>query len=493
MRSHSVPPVRVVNANGAPVRGGGAYVLYWMIASRRLRSNFALERAVEWARHLNRSLLIFEPLRNGYPWASVRLHRFCMDGMAEHRRQLESTRVGYYPYVEPEDGAGKGLLGALAEKAAVVVTDDFPGSFLPRMVQAAARELPVAVETVDSNGLVPLRAPERDFSTAHSFRRFLQRDLTTHLESFPAPHPLRGDPLPPFEGLAPEVKARWRPASPSLLEGMGRDRWSRRLDQGVGEAPSRGGAKEGRARLERFLRRGLARYGEDRNHPDREGSSGLSPYLHWGHVGAHEVVHALLDAQDWHPGRLGERTDGSRRGWWGLPEGAEAFLDQLVTWRELGYNTAHRLGEAAEAFESLPGWALRTLEEHRADPRPHLYTAEAFEAARTHDPLWNAAQRELRQRGTIHGYLRMLWGKGILEWSPSPEIALEIMVHLNNRWGLDGRDPNSTAGIFWVLGRYDRGWPPRPVFGTVRSMTSRSTRQKVEVVRYLERFGRPEV
>lgn len=489
MRSRTVPALRIAAANRAPVREEGEFVLYWMISARRLERNFALERAVEWSRHLGRPLLVFEPLRRGYRWASIRLHRFCLDGMVEHGRRLGTARVGYYPYVEPKAGAGKGLLEALAGKAALVITDDYPSFFLPRAVVAAARKLRVAMEVVDSNGLLPLRAPERAFGTAHSFRRYLQNHLPDHLEAFPALHPLRGDPLPPFPGVPRQVKVRWPAAPREVLEGEGMTEHCPGLDPQVSALPFRGGARQGQARLTRFLAWGLSRYMEDRNHPDRKGSSGLSPYLHWGHLSAHEVVHALLEREDWHPGRLSRRADGRREGWWGVRAGAEAFLDQVVTWRELGYNTAHRLGEAAQGYESLPDWALRTLDQHRSDPRPHLYDAQAFQAARTHDPLWNAAQRELRRNGTIHGYLRMLWGKKIVEWSHSPEEALETMLHLNNRWGIDGRDPNSTAGIFWVLGRYDRGWPERPVFGTVRSMTSRSTRRKVEVSRYLERFG----
>jgi deoxyribodipyrimidine photo-lyase len=188
----------------------------------------------------------------------------------------------------------------------------------------------------------------------------------------------------------------------------------------------------------------------------------------------------------------GRKVDGRREGWWELAGDVEAFLDQLLTWRELGYHTARWMtdaGEDPEAWESLPRWARTTLLEHADDPRPHRYTVDAFETARTHDPLWNAAQRQLREEGVIQNYLRMLWGKKILEWSPSPQEALDTMIHLNHRWAVDGRDPNSTGGITWVLGRYDRGWPERAIYGKVRSMSSDSTRRKVELRGYLRRFG----
>jgi deoxyribodipyrimidine photo-lyase len=167
----------------------------------------------------------------------------------------------------------------------------------------------------------------------------------------------------------------------------------------------------------------------------------------------------------------------------------EAFLDQLVTWRELGFNMCALRPDHRE-FESLPPWARRTLEEHAGDPRPSRYDFAAFEAGRTHDPLWNASQAELRRDGRIQSYLRMLWGKKILEWSDSPREALAIMLELNDRYALDGRDPNSVSGIFWVLGRYDRAWgPERPIYGNIRYMTSDSARRKLRLRRYLERYG----
>jgi deoxyribodipyrimidine photo-lyase len=169
---------------------------------------------------------------------------------------------------------------------------------------------------------------------------------------------------------------------------------------------------------------------------------------------------------------------------------AEALLDQVVTWRELGFNMSSRR-EDCDRFESLPDWARATLSKHAADPRPHIYTLGEFEAGRTHDPLWNAAQVQLVREGRIHNSLRMLWGKKVLEWTASPQEALAVMIELNNKYAVDGRDPNSYSGIFWVLGRYDRPWgPERPIFGTVRYMSSLSALRKLRVRRYLAEHGR---
>ena len=254
-------------------------------------------------------------------------------------------------------------------------------------------------------------------------------------------------------------------------------------------APLEGGTAAARLALGRFVEGKLARYAADRNHPDLDAASGLSPWLHFGHLAAHEVFRAVADAEGWTPARLAGAKGGKREGFWRMGESAEAFLDQLVTWRELGYVFASQRDDTM-AYASLPAWAHETLARHARDPRPHRYGRQAFEAAATHDPLWNAAQRQLRQEGRIHNYLRMLWGKKILEWSATPEEALETMIALNDRWALDGRDPNSYTGILWCLGRYDRPWgPERPIFGTVRYMTSQNTARKVRLRRYLEKFG----
>jgi deoxyribodipyrimidine photo-lyase len=189
------------------------------------------------------------------------------------------------------------------------------------------------------------------------------------------------------------------------------------------------------------------------------------------------------------PHQLAATPTGGRRGWWGASANAEAFLDELITWRELGYNMCSHRADY-DRYDSLPAWALATLEEHAHDPRPYLYDLGELEAAETHDPLWNAAQTQLVREGTIQSYLRMLWGKEILEWTRSPRDALARMVELNNKYALDGRDPSSYSGIFWVLGRYDRAWgPERPIFGKVRYMTSESTARKLRVADYVRRYS----
>jgi len=485
----SVPDIRVRTRNDAPVRDGGDFVLYWMIAYRRTSWNFSLQRAVQWAQELRKPLVILEGLRCDYPWASDRLHRFVLDGMADNARRLEDTGVFYYPYVEPAPTAGKGLLRALAALACLVITDDFPAFFLPQMVAAAARQLPVRLEQVDSNGLLPLRAATRAFATAYSFRRSLQESLPLHLSETPEPDAVGAGGLPRLPAIPEEISSRWPRASEKLLSGGPEATADLPIDHSVGLVEARGGATAADDALERFLDERLPRYAEERNRPEAHVSSGLSPYLHFGHISTHQVFSELAEREGWGIGRLAPKATGGRRGWWGMSPAAEAFLDQLVTWRELGYNMCWQSADY-DRYESLPQWAQDTLAEHARDLRPYVYLLEDLESARTHDSLWNAAQRQLVWEGRMHNYLRMLWGKKTLEWSASPQDALATMVELNNKYALDGRDPSSYSGIFWVLGRYDRPWgPERPVYGTVRYMSSDSTLKKTHAREYVRRYS----
>ena len=478
----AIPALRVAVRNGAPLRSDRGYVLYWMIAARRTRWNFGLERAVDEAVRMGKRLVVLEALRCDYPYASDRLHQFVLDGMADNAARFSSAGVAYVPYVEPRPHAGKGLLVELAQGACLVVTDEFPCFFLPHTVDSAARKLDVRLETVDGNGLLPLRDADQVFPTAYAFRRHLQKRLPAHLREFPEADPLATPELKRDPTIPKTIAAGW----PSALGGPAS------LPIGHTVAPvdgARGGETAGAARLRAFVDRKLDRYGDDRNEPEIDATSGLSPYLHFGHVSVHQVLMAVASREGWSIGDLGATAAGKRAGWWGMSPSAEGFLDQVVTWREVGFNFCSQRSDV-DQFESLPDWARNTLAKHAADPRANVYDLEAFAAAQTHDPLWNAAQTQLVRDGRIHNYLRMLWGKKILEWTRSPEDALDVMIELNNRYALDGRDPNSYSGIFWVLGRYDRAWgPERTIFGTIRYMSSENTARKMNVKGYLRRFG----
>ena len=475
--------LRISRLNDHPANSAGEYVLYWMIANRRANWNYSLDRAVELASELGKPLVVFEALRCNYRWASERLHAFVIDGMRENAQAFNERNITYYPYLEQHVGQSEGLIELLAAKAVAVVTDDFPTFFLPRMLRQLANRIPCQFEAIDSNGILPMRATDKVFARAFDFRRYLQKELKPFLVESPAEDNFSDSKLPgPFE-LPKEVTNRWPMAdlpNPKLNQLP--------INHEVKPCKLIGGSKEANLKLKDFLTNRFERYGADRNQIEDGAASGISPYLHFGHLSAHQVYLKVIKLEGWKLSQLSDKTNGSRNGWWGASETFESFIDEFITWRELGYNFCSKRDDYAR-YSSLPDWAKQTHADHADDRREFLYTLEEFENAQTHDQLWNAAQTELTTTGRMHNYLRMLWGKKIYEWSPSAKSALRTMIHLNNKYALDGRNPNSYSGIFWVLGRYDRAWgPERPVFGKIRYMSSDNTARKINVKEYVKRY-----
>ena len=498
MRSVSQERIEVLNQS--EIASDGEYVLYWMIANRRIHFNPALQRAVELSQELGKPLLVFEGISTRHEYASDRIVTFMVQGMIENIRDFESRQIRYIPWVSTPLQTGVGLLERLALRACAVITDSFP-TYHPRtIVERVKEKLNLRFEAVDGNGILPMSSGQKAYPTAHAFRRHVHDTFADYWNQLPEEMPIPSDhnlwiedelfqsilqsskiELTPFEWM-------WRVAQGGSIGTMALSALD--IDHEVTAPQSiQGGRTNAMLRLNPFLNDGLDRYHLDRNSFVKPAVSGLSPWFHFGHLSTIEVVHRILQREGWNPTMIDSSRRGSRSGWWGLSEPIEAFLDQIVTWRELGFNFAH-FRKDHTSITSIPDWAKKSLEIHRNDPRP-AYTFEQLEAAETDDELWNAAQRQLTRIGVIHNYLRMLWGKRILEWAPSPEIAAEWMIHLNDRWALDGRDPNSYTGIFWVLGRHDRAWgPERPIFGKVRYMSSANTARKLKVDTYLTRWAK---
>jgi deoxyribodipyrimidine photo-lyase len=459
-----------------------------MCAYRRTRSNFALQRAVELANQLSKPLVILEAIQCNTRWACDRFHQFILNGMSDNVAATLGTRATYCAFVETRPNQGKGLVESFGAHANAIIADDYPCFFYPSLYQRIAIEWHCAIELVDSNTVLPMRCVDRTFTVAHSYRRFMQKQLFQRVPVFPEDNPLEKLHAPTLEKLPEEIASRWclwvgKQAADKLKTVS---LASLPIDHSVSSTDMRGGYLQAKSSLDQFIKERIGEYSTARNEPELEGSSGLSPYLHFGHLSAHEIFNRIAAATDWSPAKLNV-PNGKMDGFWNMGENADAFIDQLMTWREIGFNMCWR-ERNYDRYESLPLWAQKTLEEHEADDRPFTYTRDDFEQAQTHDPLWNAAQRQLVKEGRIHNYLRMLWGKKILHWTKSPREALKVMIQLNNKYALDGRDPNSYSGIFWVLGRYDRAWgPERPIFGKVRYMTSESTRNKFRVKKYIEK------
>ena len=434
--------------------------------------------------------MILEALRCGYPWASDRFHSFILNGMEDNQRHFRERPVFYHPWVEHRHGDGKGLLRVLASRAVAVVTDDFPAFFLPRMLRAAALQVPVRFEAVDSNGLFPMNATDRTFTAAHSFRRHLQKTLPAHLEHFPEKDPLEAASLPRLASLPDGITARWPAASPSLLAVDPEALKDLPLDHSVGAVETRGGSEAADEALRFFLRAKLHIYPEARSHPDDDAGSGLSPYLHFGHISSHQVFSELSESEEWTSASLSEEVTGSREGWSGMSEGAEAFLDQFITWREIGFNMCSKR-EDYDRLESLPDWAFQDLTSRVRDRREYIYSLSEFEAASTHDPLWNACPEGTPPRRAHAQHAPDALG----EEDPRVDRLASGRPRRHDRTQQQVRPgrtgpPTPPSGIFWVLGRYDRPWGPvRKIFGRVRYMSSANTLRKVRVREYLDKFS----
>ncbi len=479
----SYKEARLRRLNGERANAAGEYVVYWIQAYRRLDHNHALDYALRCAREMNKPLVVYEGLRLDYPWASRRLHHFILEGMWDNVLRARDRGINYWPFVETPEAPARGLLRRIAARAAAVVTDDFPAFVVPEQSAALAAAVDVPVFAVDANGVVPLALLGEAVSAAAHLRPRLHKAFAEAWRN-------RSDPAPAFDDVSRHVSPPfelWRGGDSAALVRVLPVDASVRPVSGM-----MGGPAAARDRLGRFLGRRLRGYADERSKPsapDEGHGSGLSPYLHFGHICIEDVAEAVLKGGgDWSPDELRIHNRGKREGFFCDDADVNAFLDEALTWRDVGYQWHwSRRSDTTSLERALPAWALATLGAHAGDRRTHVYALEEWEAGATHDPLWNAAQRELVATGSIHNYLRMLWGKKVLEWSRTPAEAYATLVHLNNKYALDGRDPNSYAGILWCFGLFDRPWAPeRTVLGRIRYMSSDNTARKFKLERYYD-------
>jgi deoxyribodipyrimidine photo-lyase len=428
----------------------GRCVVYWMQRAQRGVDNAALDVAVDAANALGKPVVVFFAPVPFYPHANLRHYRFLAEGIVDIADAVKKRNVGFVLRRFPEHS----LVRFCEEvKAALVVGDENPMREPESWRRAAAKKLKVPLWTVDADVIVPSILLEKEQYAARIIRPRLQRLLGRFLVKPNNPH----------------AKVAWqKPKGLLSLDArfdITKD-WA--LDRSVEPVSGfRGGTKEGLRLLKEFVENALAQYPTNRNKPETGGTSRLSPYLHFGHVGALTIALKVKKAK--------------------VPEKIkEIFLDQLITWRELAVNMV-RFNPNYDNFECGEPWAHRTLTKHANDERPVLYSEKQMEDGETHDRLWNAAQRQMVTTGWMHNYMRMYWGKKILEWSRSPAQAYETAVRLNDKYLLDGRDPNGYAGIAWsIVGKFDRPWFERPIFGQIRYMSGASTGKKFDSKKYIQ-------
>ncbi|WP_029457491.1 deoxyribodipyrimidine photo-lyase [Solidesulfovibrio alcoholivorans] len=448
-----VHPARVTPLAAAAPRQSGP-VVYWMHRDQRAADNWALLAAADLARESGAPLCVAFALAPTFPGATLRHYDFMLRGLAETEAGL---RAAHIPLVLlPGDPAVVVPVFLRERKAGACVTDFDPMPVKGDWLAAVTASGVCALTEVDAHNVVPCRraSGKREYAAA-TLRPKIHRLLPEFLTPFPEL------PVFPATNLAGFAPVDWTAAAATVT-----------ADPAVRPVPDIvPGAAAARERLRAFLRDTLPEYAARRNDPNAGATSGLSPYFHFGQLAPQR---AALDARDARPG---------------APEGADAFLEELVVRRELAENFQF-YAPRGDLYEALPDWARKTLAAHAGDARPASYAPREFEEARTHSALWNAAQRQLTRTGRLHGYMRMYWAKKILEWSPTPRQALATALALNDRYALDGRDPSGVTGVLWsVGGLHDRPWAKRPVFGQVRYMNERGCRRKFDVDAYIDRYS----
>ena len=429
----------------------GKCVVYWMRRSQRGIDNPALDVAVGLGNALRKPVVVFFALVPVHG-ANLRHYEFMVQGLRDVEEALRKKNIAFALRRYPDHSIVKfcGEVGA-----ALLVTDENPLRGPSKRMAATVRKLKIPVWSVDADVVVPSRLIEKSQYAARIIRPKLAK--------------LQGEflvkPLNPAAHVAGKKTLTSLACNADCLQGL-------KINGSVQPVSEwHGGSSEGGKVLRDFVRDKLEHYDKQRNHPELDGTSRLSPYLHFGQISPVRIALEVMKSS----ASASSRT---------------AFLDQLITWRELSINFV-RFNELYDSFECGEPWAQRTFSRHAKDKRPVLYNERQLENAETHDPLWNAAQIQMVERGWMHNYMRMYWGKKILEWTRSPAEAFQIAVRLNDTYELDGRDPNGYAGIAWsIVGKLDRPWFERSIFGQIRYMSLASTGRKFDSKKYIAQNSR---
>jgi deoxyribodipyrimidine photo-lyase len=428
-------------------------VIYWMSRDQRVHDNWALLFAQGIAKQNDSELAVIFNLVPDFHKASIRQYGFMLKGLEEVDRELGKRNIPFFLLRgKPQDT----ISNFIVENKVSIIISDFDPLLIKRIWKRdLAKKINIPFYEVDAHNIVPCKyvSQKLEFG-AYTIRPKIHKALSEFLEEFPKPIKMNKP-----EIMIPE-KIDWKKVEKKL-----------QIDFSVKEVdwiiP---GENEAKKVLYRFIHHKLDNYEEGRNNPTTDAQSNLSPYLHFGQISAQRVA---LEIQ-----KLKNHS-----------KSTEAFLEELIVRRELSdnycyYNTKY------DSFDGFPEWAKRTLNEHKKDKREFIYSLKQFENAETHEDLWNASQRQLLRTGKLHGYMRMYWAKKILEWSISPEEAYKIAIYLNDKYELDGRDPNGYVGCAWAIGGvHDRAWAERKIFGKIRYMNYNGCRRKFDVESYIKKWS----
>ncbi|MFO7713655.1 deoxyribodipyrimidine photo-lyase [Desulfosarcina sp.] len=449
-----IQPERISMLNRNAIKKG-AWVLYWMQQSQRAQDNPALEFAIVQANRLDLPVLVAFALTDGYPEANLRHYRFMLEGLVETQRQLADRGIG----MVVQKGDPVTVIGPLTGRCAMLVCDVGYTRHQRAWRQALSRTAPCRSVAVEGDAVVPVGvvSPKAEYAA-----RTLRPKIHSHLKPFLVPCPCY---RPKHSSLEIVPQGLDLGAIDTILDGLDIDRSVPAVTQFF-----RGGPVEAKKRVRRFITSHLHRYAVHRNQPQTGDTSHMSPYLHFGQISP--VFLAL---------QIDHASQGS-------PADRAAYLEELIVRRELALNFVFYTPDY-DSYGCLPAWAQKTLAVHGADRRETLYDRQTLEGAKTHDPYWNAAMAEMRHTGFMHSYMRMYWGKKLIEWSSTPQEAYATALALNNRYFLDGRDPNSFAGVGWVFGLHDRAWFERDIFGKVRYMAASGLERKCDIRAYADKVA----
>jgi deoxyribodipyrimidine photo-lyase len=428
--------------NGTETNGP---VIYWMSRDQRVHDNWALLFAQQVALEKKKNLVVVFTLSSEFLGAALRQYDFMIKGLIEVENELMNYNIAFFMLIgKPEDEIPKFI-----EKinASNLISDFDPLKIKRLWKRKIADQISIPFYEVDAHNIVPaLVVSQKQEFSAYTFRLKIQKLLPEFSDEFP--------PLKKMKTSVGFDKIDWDKIYSSLLA-------DKKVNPVNWIEPGENAAHK---MLEDFIETKIDNFSEGRNDPNAEVISNLSPYLHFGQISAQRIATVIEGFN--HPS-------------------AESFLEELIVRRELSdnfcyYNTKY------DSFASFPDWGKKTLNDHRKDEREFIYTINEFEAAKTHEDLWNAAQTEMVNSGKMHGYMRMYWAKKILEWSKSPEEALKISIYLNDKYELDGRDPNGYTGCAWSIGGvHDRAWSERPVFGKIRYMNRSGAERKFDIKKYI--------
>ena len=444
---------RIKSLNDNPVQSGD-YILYWMQASQRVENNHALELAMQKANNLNQPLVVFFGLTANFPEANARHYYFMLEGLQEVQEKLKKQNIKMViRQISPPAGVKE-----LAQNASLVITDRGYLKTERNWKKKAAHNIACPLLEVESNVIVPVEiASDKEEYAAYTLRKKLNKKLDEYL-----------NPVTKHQIQTPSLDLNLKSLDLEDIESIIADL---DIDQSVSKTTAfTGGRSKAQKHLQNFLANKLDNYSEMSNDPTADYLSNLSPYLHFGQI---SPLHVVLEAKKHE-----------------VSPGLEDFLDEIIVRRELSMNFVYYNQDYdGHLKEILSEWAYETLQEHKSDLREYTYNREQFETADTHDPYWNAAQLEMVATGKMHSYMRMYWGKKILEWTADPQTAYEIGLYLNNKYSLDGRDPNSFAGVAWCFGKHDRAWQERDIFGKVRYMNANGLNRKFDADLYVKQVA----